>query len=262
MIIHDAAAATSREVTAEGFLRVRARIGRAGLHDYRADEIGNPPGFGPGDRVRVYRPPEEVFSPASMDSFRSKPVTDDHPPEMVDARNWRRYAVGHSGHEVVRDGDHLATELIISDAAGAARALAGAELSNGYHADFVFEPGVTPEGEAFDAIQRNIRGNHVALVRAGRCGASCRIGDEHPGPCSCGEAPGPAVDGDVEHRRALDAKDGIIAALTARIPDDTVLDGLVAERAEVIDAARTRSGTASRPRAAAWPRSAASWSAP
>ena len=183
-----------------------------------------------------------------MASFRSKPVTDDHPPEMVDAGNWKRYAIGHCGHEVVREGEHLVTDLLIGDAAGAERALAGAELSNGYLADFDFTKGETPAGEPYDAVQRSIRGNHVALVETGRCGGSCRIGDtasgSSAGPCQCGSGDAALSElrqrlSDMErhHARALEAKDGELAALSATIPDAAGLDALVAERAGVIEAA-------------------------
>ena len=210
MFIRDTAAVTSHDVTPEGFLRLQARIGRAGLHDYTAAELGAPAGFPPGSTLRVWRPPAEVFDPASMASFVGKPVTDDHPPTMIDAANWRRYAVGHAGEAVTREGDHLVTTLHIADADAAARARGGAELSNGYHADFLFEPGTTPEGEPYDAVQRNIRGNHVALVDAGRCGAGCTTAVKAQ-DCAC-EAPAPA--------------------------EGAALDALVAERGRVIDAAR------------------------
>lgn len=241
MFIRDAAAVTSREVTPEGFLRVRARIGRSGLHDYRADEIGSPAGFAPGDTVRVYRPPDEVFDEASMASFRSKPVTLDHPPEMVDARNWKRYAIGQSGHEVTREGDHLVTHLLIGDAAGAERALAGAQLSNGYYATFDVEPGTTPEGEPYDAVQRDIRGNHVALVDAGRCGGTCRVGDADA--CGCGTVEDLRREL-AEAALALEAKDGEIAALAAAVPDVAALDALVAERMTAVEVARRVFGPA------------------
>ena len=176
MFVNDQATPLSREKTRDGFLRVRARVGRAGLHDYKAGEIGAP-GLPPDASVRVYRPPEAVFEPASMASFAGLPVTLDHPPAMIDSANWKRFAVGHSGPSVERDADHLVADLVITDAEGVARAEAGTELSNGYWADFDFTPGVTPAGEPFDARQGNIRGNHIALVDQGRCGATCRIGD-------------------------------------------------------------------------------------
>jgi hypothetical protein len=250
MFIRDMAAATSHEVTPEGFLRVRAWIGRAGLHDYRASEIGAPAGFAPGDIVRVYRSPEEVFHPDSMQSFAAKPVTSGHPPVMVDAANWKLYAIGQSGPEVVRDGDHLATDLLISDAEAAKRAETGAELSNGYFADFVFSKGMTPEGETYDALQRNIRGNHVALVDAGRCGPSCRIGDATVQDCTC-DLEALVSDAETivqlrqrlreveaEHRRAMAEADGLRAATAARILDGAALDILVAERLNIVEAAR------------------------
>lgn len=218
MFIRDQAAAIAHAMTPEGFVRLRARIGRSGIHDYSAAELGNPAGFAPEDRVRVYRSPAEVFDPASMASFADKPVTDDHPPEMVDAGNWRRYAVGHAGEQVVQDGDHLATDLVISDAAAADRARAGTALSNGYHADFVFEPGTTPDGEPYDAVQRNIRGNHIALVEDGRCGDSCRTAPRPTGDCAC--------------------------AAPAPVTDAAVLDALVRDRTAVLEGARRLLGPA------------------
>lgn len=255
MLIHDTATAAARTRTPEGFLRVQARIGRTGVHLYRAAELGTPPGFAPDDTVRVFRPPDAVFGLEAMASFAAKPVTDGHPPAMVDASNWRRYAVGQSGLEVVRDGDHLATDLLITDGEAVKRVELGAQLSNGYLADFDFTPGTTPEGEAFDAVQSNIRGNHIALVAAGRCGDSCRIGDAQARECGCGTAlatvtvDGVAIEvaaGSVSVVEALRAKiealDGTVAVLTAQIPDGRALDALVADRALVLDRARTAFG--------------------
>lgn len=269
MLIHDGATALSRERTPEGFLRVRARIGRAGLHDYKAGEIGGPPGVAPDRTVKVYRPPEDVFDADSLASFAQKPVTLDHPPRMVDSANWKSVAVGHSSEAVTRDGEHVATDLVITDAAAVARAEAGAELSNGYWADFVFAPGTTPDGQAYDAVQRNIRGNHIALVDAGRCGPTCRVDAVPPAvsPCGCGaadhrsvtiegvavttDAAGAAAlatlqgtldDARAERTRALEVRDGEVAALRASIaaanPDPARLDALVVERARVLDAAQ------------------------
>lgn len=219
MFIRDQAAAIAHAMTPEGFVRLRARIGRTGLHDYSAAELGHPAGFAPEDRVRVYRPPAEVFDAASMASFAGKPVTDDHPPAMVDAANWRRYAVGHAGEQVVQDGEHLATDLVIADAAAADRARAGAALSNGYHADFVFEPGTTPDGEPYDALQRNIRGNHIALVDDGRCGDSCRTVPRPAHDCTCASPP-------------------------PLVTEAAALDALVQERIAVLDGARRLLGPA------------------
>ena len=258
MLIHDSAAATSRTLTPEGFLRVRARIARSGVHLYRAGELGVPDGFAPDGDVRVYRPPDQVFEPDAMASFAGKPVTDRHPPLMVDARNWKRYAIGHSGPEVTREGDHLAADLLITDADAVARAEGGAQLSNGYYADFDFAPGLTPEGEPYDAVQSNIRGNHIALVDAGRCGESCRIGDVATADCGCDgasamtavtiegitvETTAAGAEALGRLRLAIEARDGANAALTAKLLDDTGLEARVRERMAVVDAARTLFGS-------------------
>ncbi len=270
MLIHDQATPLSRRRTPEGFLQMRARIGRAGIQDYRAGEIGGPAGAASDSPVRVYRPPVEVFNPASLASFAGKPVTLDHPPAMVDSGNWKQVAVGHSGSSVERDGQHFATDLVVTDAAAVARAEAGSELSNGYWADFDFTPGLTPEGEPYDAVQRNIRGNHIALVDQGRCGPTCTVGaigagaaaasadaamaDTATGATSGVAAvavidcpPGDAIavvarlQADIAARdRELAARDGEIAALRARAATDAAsLDRRAAERGAVIDAART-----------------------
>ena len=64
-------------------------------------------------------------------------------------------AIGQSGDAVTRAGDHLAADLLISDAAGAERALGGVELSNGYFADFDFTPVERVNLYAFYGLEHN-----------------------------------------------------------------------------------------------------------
>ncbi len=207
--------------------------------------------------MRVYRPPDEVFDPASLASFAGKPVTLDHPPAMVDSGNWKSFAVGHSGAAVARDGDHLATDLVITDAPAVAKAEQGSELSNGYWADFDFTPGLTPDGEPYDAVQRNIRGNHIALVDQGRCGPSCAgvtAGSDAAATISADAAittsapvldcsPGEAAVELSRLRSDIAAREGEIAALKARAAADAAsLDRRAAERSTTIEVARSLLG--------------------
>ena len=267
MLVHDQATPLAQKRTPEGFLHIKARIGRAGLQDYKAGEIGGPAGAPHEANVRVYRPPEEVFDPASLASFAGKPVTLEHPPAMVDSGNWKQFAVGHSGGSVTRDGDHIATDLVVTDAAAVDKARAGSELSNGYWADFDFTPGLTPEGEPYDAVQRKIRGNHIALVDQGRCGPSCTVGATGAGAVTAGSdaaavdslgaqgrvptaatsvldcPPGEAAAELSRLRSEIEARDGEIAALKARAAADAAsLDRRAAERARTIDVARNLLG--------------------
>lgn len=171
---------SDRTYTDEGFLVLPARIARTGIQEYYAFEMGLSDRK-PDEVVRVYRPADEVFSEDSLKSFANKPLTDDHPPELVDSSNFRKYAVGHSGPQVSQDGMFATAILHFTDAEAIKKIESGkVELSNGYKSDIEWTSGVTPDGEQYDAIQRNIRGNHIALVVKGRCGPSCKVADNKP----------------------------------------------------------------------------------
>lgn len=171
---------SERTYTDEGFLQVPARISRTGIQDYLAVEMGLSDRE-PTDIVKVYRPEEEVFADNSLSSFANKPVTDNHPPELVNAKNSKQYSVGFSGPEIMKDGMFVKALLNVTDEDAIKNIESGkVELSNGYTCDIDWTPGVTPDGEQYDAIQRNIKGNHIAIVERGRAGASCRVADNLP----------------------------------------------------------------------------------
>lgn len=149
-----------------GFVRAEGYLTRTGIFVYR-DAKGN--------TVRELRTPDEVLHPEALASFALVPVTNDHPPELLTADNAKQYAVGSVSESVVPEGDKVRASLMITDAAAIEALDAGkSELSCGYTADVVLESGVW-QGQPYDAIQRNIRGNHVALVDAGRAGPTCSI---------------------------------------------------------------------------------------
>jgi hypothetical protein len=171
---------TEREYTDEGFLKVPARISRTGTQTYTALEMGITDKE-PDSKIVVFRPEEEVFDNNSLSSFANKPVTDNHPPELVNSKNAKQYSVGFAGPEVTKDGDFAKTILHVTDAEAIAKIESGkVELSNGYTADIDWIPGVTQDGEKYDAVQRNIKGNHIAIVERGRAGADCRLADNLP----------------------------------------------------------------------------------
>lgn len=184
MQFYDRVTISSRQRTPEGYLIARARLSRSGIQDYRRGEIGLD--GDPHDIVKVYRPADEVFKPESMQSFALKPVTDDHPSEMVTAENFKHLAVGMSSEKIERDGDYTRATLLITQRDAIAKIENGkAEISLGYTVDLEIAKGKTPDGTAFDAVQRNILGNHIALVDAGRCGSGCRIDDRQTGDAAC-----------------------------------------------------------------------------
>lgn len=130
------------------------------------------------DVVRVYRPPETVFDKRTMSSFTSLDVTNEHPDELVDSKNWKRHAVGHTGEDVARDGEFIRVPIIIRDQSAIDDVKRGKRgLSFGYTCDVEPESGTTPQGEHYDAIQRSLTGNHLAICGLGRAGSECRIED-------------------------------------------------------------------------------------
>lgn len=168
--------------TGAGGARVHASIARTGVQIYHDAS---------GREIREYRPPEEVFSEASLASLGSIPVTIGHP-GAVSAANWRDVAVGHVSDAPPQrrpDGSRewLESQVVVSDAKALDRVSTGdlVEVSMGYSADVVDEAGVAPNGERYDRIQKNIRFNHLALLQDGRAragrGARLRLdsnGDE------------------------------------------------------------------------------------
>ena len=163
----------------EGYLIcLNVPVARTGTQEYLPSELGLPE---PDARlIPVFRPPEEVFSPACMASFEGMPVTDGHPraAEGVTAENSRFLQKGHA-HNVRRapapDDDLLLADLIVTDPDLIAEILAGKrEISCGYTYTLAEENG--------RYIQREIRGNHVAVVDAGRAGPRVSIKDERRTP--------------------------------------------------------------------------------
>lgn len=170
----DAVTIEGTKLRADGYLVVDARIARTGIQQYLGSEMGRPD----LPVVNVYRPESEVFDAAAMTSFAYRPVTDDHPTVAVDSRNSKELARGWTDGEVARDGQRLRVPMMLTDQALIDKVQAGKrELSAGYTCDLKWEPGTTPEGLTYDAIQTNIRANHVAVVQRGRAGKECRIGD-------------------------------------------------------------------------------------
>ena len=161
----------------DGALMVDARVARTGIQLYTGSEVGKPE----MPVVRVFRPAEEVFSADTLATFAHRPVTNDHPHGLVTADTWKRSnVVGHTADEVnVAANDiYVRVPLMISDGDMINDISAGKrELSAGYTCDLDWTAGVTPTGEAFDATQRNIKINHIAVVRNGRAGSQVRIGD-------------------------------------------------------------------------------------
>lgn len=157
--------------TDEGYLVDTPIVGRVGIQLYKNAD---------GTIRRELRPTEEVFHADSLKSFAGKPVTDEHPGEPVTAKNAKRLSVGTMQGEGKQDGDNVVAPIIIHDGEMIDKVMKGGkrELSLGYKVDLEETPGVW-NGQEYDAIQRNIRVNHLAIVPRGRAGNARLNLDRH-----------------------------------------------------------------------------------
>lgn len=168
--------ASKRIYTDEGYLKVPALISRAGLYNYTARELGVKD-RNPNDVIIVYRSESEVFDEESLNSFKHKPVTNEHPSDGVNSKNYSKLAIGHSTSNVFKDDDGITAELIITDSKAIHDIKNGkVQMSNGYKCKISHISGMY-EDQHYDAIQTGIRGNHIALVVSGRAGKDYKISD-------------------------------------------------------------------------------------
>lgn len=158
--------------TPEGYLTGRIRVTCAGVFRYLGEDGKT--------IVRVLRPESEVGAPESVVTANSKPVTLQHPKDMVNAGNVKKYEVGFTGTDAEFDGIDLWITVTITDPKAIEAIEKGevAAVSMGYDVQSV-EVNVDPlnnwRGTEYTHIQHGIRYNHLALVYAGRAGESVEI---------------------------------------------------------------------------------------
>jgi len=172
---------TPFEATVEGFLKGRAIVTSIGVFTYKRKD---------GTVQRELRLPEEVFSEKTLSSMKLKPVTLNHPTELVTSGNADKLQVGslgdnpswtkeweHRKWEEVTDGINCAIDMIITHKDAVDAVLNGKQaLSMGYTCDLESaQPGATWCGIEYDFIQRNIRYNHCAIVDSARAGDNAKI---------------------------------------------------------------------------------------
>jgi hypothetical protein len=175
-------------LTGEGYMIAEdVPVARTGVQEYSALELGLDASM---KTVRLYRPPEEVFSAASMATLDRKPVTYYHPEKGVDASNWKAVSVGRV-ETATQDGDFLKVARFEVNDGDTVQSIAFGvkELSCGYSFTLDMTPMTAPTGEACDGVMRQIEHNHVAIVYQGRCGSGCAVGDCAGCGGTCGAKP-------------------------------------------------------------------------
>lgn len=150
--------------TSEGYLIDRPILTSTGIFEY----------INPDGSVRYeLRLPEEVFAEESLASYQGKPVIITHDAEYVTKDNVQNEAIGTILSKGYQDGSDVRAQIVIHDTDAMERC-GLRELSLGYDLDLDETPGEW-NGQHYDAIQRNIRINHLALVRDARAGDQARL---------------------------------------------------------------------------------------
>ncbi|MEX9225374.1 DUF2213 domain-containing protein [Providencia rettgeri] len=167
---------TKRTYDNNGWLEVTDNpISKVGVFDYLGAEIGAPE---PDKIYRVLRPPEELASEATINSFKLTPFIIEH--EMLGKHATpaeKKGIQGVIGENVYFDPPYLRANIkIFSDVALSNIDSGKIDLSPGYRSKYEFTSGIY-EGQHYDVIQRHLRGNHLALVDEGRTGPDVAVQD-------------------------------------------------------------------------------------
>lgn len=141
--------------TPQGFLRFDANLTRVGVLEYRNAD---------GSTRRELRHPDEVFKRDSLDTLSSAPVTEKHDVGMISPKNIKGNSIGHVSEHIDHGDQFVTGSVIVQDEGAISKVGSGEskELSTGYSCGLDWTPGVWND-EKYDAIQRNIRYNHVGL---------------------------------------------------------------------------------------------------
>lgn len=154
------------------FRRYDVKIARAGVFPYVYQD---------GTTRLEAKLPQDLFSQTTIDSAKGAPITDDHVPPfdskgLVTPENYQKYVKGSLGDTITVQDGHLCGVETLLDSGLMAKVDSGekVELSIGFELDIDPTPGEY-NGQRYDAIQRNIRINHVAHVDKGRAGETVRV---------------------------------------------------------------------------------------
>ena len=174
--------ASVRTIDANGRLQIsRTNISKANVNAYYGREIPRSEELGlePNKLYRLWRHPDELRKAAK--TFNNIPGLSKHIPDFpTDPPNEFRVGVTHSNAEF--DGTYLTVGMSIWDNSAIAGIESGEqrELSASYKYVADMTPGVTPDGEPYDGVMRDIFGNHEALVPDGRAGPDVLVADSLP----------------------------------------------------------------------------------
>jgi uncharacterized protein len=172
--------ATKREYDLNGWAEIKDNpISKVGVFPYFGRDIS--PDLIPDQIYNVYRPADELADPETIKSFKLLPWTDEH--AMLGSEDDGLLPAEKKGiHGVIGEDVYYSDGYLKGNVKIFSNKLANLidkgkkELSIGYRCLYDMVSGVF-EGQKYDAVQRNIRGNHLALVDEGRSGHDVAVLD-------------------------------------------------------------------------------------
>ncbi len=156
---------------------LKTNISKATVNGYRGSEIPNHEALGlEPDRVyQLLRDPEELAKAAA--TFNGLQLLSTH--KAVNAENPEEHLVaGALGTEAEFNDPYLTNRMTIwrQEDIDDVESRDKCELSCAYYYEADMTPGAY-KGQPYDGVMRNIRGNHTALVKAGRAGPDVLVAD-------------------------------------------------------------------------------------
>ena len=170
---------SARKYDINGFFEIKDNpLSKAGVFVYSGRNIPDAP-----DKTafyKVYRPAEELADEKCLKSFQLLPWVEDHTLLGEGATPAEKKGVeGVTGEQIYFDYNDLTMKgniKVFSKNLENVINRGKIDLSLGYRCMYVKESGVY-NGEPYDYVQRNFRGNHLALVDDGRMGADVAVMD-------------------------------------------------------------------------------------
>lgn len=173
----------TKKIDANGFWHIEDNpISKEGIYPYYGRQIS--PTLDPDKIYKVFRPREELRKAA--DTFKNVPILNDHTmvgKDFTPMDDLKEHGVlGERVYE--KDGTLYSNIVVRTDELKNLIQNGKKELSMGYQCTYELTPGIW-QGQRYDAVQRDLVGNHVALVQNGRMGHDVRVMDSKDAIYAC-----------------------------------------------------------------------------
>jgi hypothetical protein len=177
---------SNRVPDVNGWFEVKGNpLTKVGVFPYSGRQIDptGEMGLDPEKIYQVYRPQEELENEETIESFKLIPWTDEH--AMLGGTKdgltpaERKGIHGVVGEDVYFQDGYLKGNIKVFSEKLAKQIESGKkDLSIGYRCMYELKPGMY-NNDSYDVIQKDLRGNHLALVDEGRAGRDVSVLDHY-----------------------------------------------------------------------------------